>query len=163
MNSILDKLHNENAGKNFSEIQKIYDAIMTDYEQKNNSKNIKKISKTIKDLKNEKQYTKEFYIQLISILILVCELKFGYKPREIQIISLLLFIFKNKNKGVIQQVYTGEGKSLIITLLATVKAFTGNKVDILTSSPVLAQRDDIEMKDFYTIFGLTVDYCRKDA
>ena len=52
MNSVLNKLHNENAGKNFSEIQKIYDAITTDYEQKNNSKNIKKISKTIKDLKN---------------------------------------------------------------------------------------------------------------
>ena len=93
MTSVIDKLHNENEGKNYSEIQKIYEAITTDYNQKYNSKDIKKISKTIKDMKNVKQYTKEFYIQLISILMLVCELKFGYKPREIQIISLLLFIF----------------------------------------------------------------------
>ena len=116
-------------------------------------KDIKTITKKISHFKNNQKFDDDFYIEFISIIMIVCEKKFKFKPRDIQIISLLLFIFKNKNKGVIQQVYTGEGKSLIITLLATVKAFTGNKVDILTSSPVLAQRDDIEMKDFYTIFG----------
>ena len=163
MSSVVEKLYKENESKNFSKTIEIYDAIKKDYEQKHNTKDIKKISKTIKDMKNLKQYTNEFYIQLISILILVCELKFGYKPREIQIISLLLFIFKNKEQGIIEQIYTGEGKSLIITLLATVKAFTGYKVDILTSSPVLAERDALAMKDFYNTFELSVDYCRKDS
>ena len=163
MNSPFGRLKKENKDKDFEKIENIYDDIMIDYNKNKNLKDIKKISKKIKGLKKDINFKREFYIKFISILILVCELKFNYKPRDIQIISLLLFLFKKKEQGIIEQIYTGEGKSLIITFLATVKAFIGYKVDILTSSFVLAERDAKEMKDFYNIFGLTVDYCRNDS
>ena len=102
----------------------------------------------------------DFYISLIPILIKGCSLKFGYEPRDIQIIALLFFLFKDVNKGLIEQIYTGEGKTVIISFLATIKALEGKKVDILTSSCVLAERDAKEMKEFYNLFGLSVDYCK---
>ena len=102
----------------------------------------------------------DFYISLIPILIKGCSLKFGYEPRDIQIIALLFFLFKDVNKGLIEQIYTGEGKTVIISFLATIKALEGKKVDILTSSCVLAERDAKEMKEFYNLFDLSVDYCK---
>jgi len=59
-------------------------------------------------------------------------------------------------------VYTGEGKTLITVLLATCLALTGKRVDVVTSSKVLAVRDSkVRTRDsrdgykgFYAIFGL---------
>ena len=101
-----------------------------------------------------------FYISLIPILIKACQIKFGYEPRDIQLIALLFFLFKDKNKGLIEQINTGEGKTIIIAFLAIIKALEGKKIDILTSSCILAERDAKEMKDFYNLFGLSVDYCK---
>ena len=84
---------------------------------------------------------------------------FKYIPRKIQIISLLLILY---NKELIEEVKTGEGKSTIIMFLAIIKALKGKKVDILTSSPVLAERDSKQNKQFYEYFGLTCDYCHED-
>ena len=43
----------------------------------------------------------------------------------------------------------GEGKSIIVSMFASLKALLGIKVDIVTSSPILAERDSIELKNFY--------------
>ena len=115
-----------------------------------------KIYKIIKE-KNNKY---NFYISLIPILIKACKNKFGYEPRDIQLIALLFFLLKEVNKGLIEQINTGEGKTIIIAFLAIIKALEGKKIDILTSSCVLAERDAKEMKDFYNLFGLSVDYCK---
>ena len=142
-------------------LREIFESIQNNYKNKisllQTEEEIKNKLKTLKPIQDEK--LRSFYIEFISILIRVCELKFEIKPRNIQIISLLLFIFKEKNEGIIEQISTGEGKSLIITFLATIKAFLGNKVDILTSSPILAERDAKKMKDFFDVFGITVNYC----
>ena len=56
------------------------------------------------------------------------------------------------------QINTGEGKSLIIQFFAAYLAILGNKVDIISSNTVLADRD-AENKDiieFYSKLGLTV-------
>ena len=49
---------------------------------------------------------------------------------------------------------TGEGKSLVIAALATIKALKGIKVDIACSSSILATRDEKEWRAFYEYFGL---------
>jgi hypothetical protein len=77
-------------------------------------------------------------------------------PRQIQIISVLA-LYKSANGGVIQ-VGTGEGKSVIIGMLAAIKVISGQTVDIVTSSPDLAIRDWKELKDFYHLLGITVDH-----
>ena len=59
----------------------------------------------------------------------------------------------------IQQINTGEGKSLIISFLAVYIAKKWKKkVDILTSSPILAERDAKYFRKFYNKCGLSVDY-----
>jgi preprotein translocase subunit SecA len=84
---------------------------------------------------------------------------FGFFPRIIQIISLLYFIGKDKKEGLIQQINTGEGKSLIISFLAVyIAKKRKKKVDILTSSPILAERDAKYFRKFYNKCGLSVDY-----
>lgn len=52
------------------------------------------------------------------------------------------------------QVGTGEGKSTIVCILAITNALKGKKVDVITSSPVLAERDAKEKSKLYNIFGL---------
>ena len=91
-------------------------------------------------------------------------LLYGYYPREIQIISLLLFIYKQKKIGLIQQINTGEGKSLIITFLAAYLNIVENKkIDILTSSIILAERDYNLYKNFYEIFDIKADFCKENV
>ena len=50
-------------------------------------------------------------------------------------------IQKHKTSGRVLQINTGEGKSLIIQMLAGYFCLLGKKVDILTTSPTLAKRD----------------------
>ena len=96
---------------------------------------------------------------LIAKMIYVNKKYFNIIPRKIQILSLIYFIKKNKKCGLIQQINTGEGKSIIIAFLATYIAIKKKKnIDILTSSPVLAKRDALLFKDFYNEFNLKVDY-----
>ena len=52
-------------------------------------------------------------------------------------------------KGVFCKINTGEGKSTIIQFLAAYKVLCGNKVDIVSSSPVLAERDAKDKKKNY--------------
>ena len=89
----------------------------------------------------------------------------GFDIRPIQLISLL-FLTKNKPKlgGIFLQINTGEGKSLIIQFLAAYLALLGNKVDIISSSSILADRDaeDENIINFYLNLGLTSGSASKD-
>ena len=136
---------------NINYIYEIYEKIKAYYSENMKSikdealqKKIDEIKKTISENPNDEK----IYIQLISIMIKVNGKIFRYKPREIQIISVLFFLFKQKSSGLIEEILTGEGKTIIISFLAVIKAFQGKKVDILTSSPVLAERDANEMRKF---------------
>ena len=67
-------------------------------------------------------------------------------------------------KHLLEQVNTGEGKSLIIAAITTIHLKRGKRyVDVITSSPVLAKRDSEEMKEIYEELGLTVSHnCNED-
>ena len=96
---------------------------------------------------------------LIAKMIYSNEKYFGFVPRKVQILSLLYFLEKEKNKGLVQQINTGEGKSCIISFLAVYIALKQNKkIDILTSSSVLAERDKEIFEKFYEYFDLKVDF-----
>ena len=89
----------------------------------------------------------------------------GFDIRPIQLISLLI-LTKNKPKlgGIFLQINTGEGKSLIIQFLAAYLAMIENKVDIITSNTVLANRDAEDEKtiEFYRNLHLTVGCASKN-
>ena len=80
----------------------------------------------------------------------------GYDIRDVQLLSVLINLLKPKDKGKFCQINTGEGKSSIVSILATIKALQFKYVDILSSSIVLAKRDVEEKKNFYALFGLEV-------
>ncbi|RXN30015.1 hypothetical protein ROHU_018069 [Labeo rohita] len=69
--------------------------------------------------------------------------------------DLLLKYQVTENKGCLLEIGTGEGKSCILAMFATILAIRGTKVDIVTSSPVLARRDQEEWEKFFEMFGVT--------
>jgi preprotein translocase subunit SecA len=82
--------------------------------------------------------------------------------RPTQQLAVLYSVESGKN--VLEQVNTGEGKSYIIAAIAIIRRKIGYKhVDIITSSPVLAQRDADAMRSLYEKFHLTVGHnCEED-
>ncbi|KAL4502177.1 hypothetical protein ABPG72_000412 [Tetrahymena utriculariae] len=77
------------------------------------------------------------------------------KPRSVQIISCLIFLYKQKQKGRILQINTGEGKSITVALMAATRSLMKDKVDVYTSNKELAKRDCEEFQEFYQELGLT--------
>ena len=82
-----------------------------------------------------------------------------YKPRLTQLISLCILLLSCEQKvNCLLEVLTGEGKSCIIAMFAAALAMQGRKVDVVTSSPVLAKRDAANWAKFYEKFELTATH-----
>ena len=128
----------------------------------NNNTELKNFLENVEE--NKQNISFDFDEKIISYMIIASEEIYHQTPRVIQIICLLYFLegYKN-NGGLILEVLTGEGKTLTISFLALYLAILGNKVDILTSSPVLAERDSKNRKKFFKRFGISCDFCRADS
>uniref|UniRef100_A0A914PQY5 Chloroplast protein-transporting ATPase n=1 Tax=Panagrolaimus davidi TaxID=227884 RepID=A0A914PQY5_9BILA len=89
----------------------------------------------------------------------------GYRLRDTQKAAILCSLISEEtdatSKGVLQQIKTGEGKTLIIAVVSIILALMKVKVSIVTSSSVLAKRE-IESKngcaDLYHAFGIKVGH-----
>ena len=82
----------------------------------------------------------------------------GWFPRVTQLVSLsLLVLTSEKQRGRLLEIATGEGKSCIVSMFAVIMAKRNQKVDIITSSPVLAERDAEEWASFYKRFNVSID------
>lgn len=93
---------------------------------------------------------------VIALLLKNVELCFGYEPRDTQLLSVLLFINKEESVGRLLQINTGEGKSVIIGLLAAYLSLTTSlPVDVVTSGYTLAKRDIETFRRFYSFIGLS--------
>lgn len=77
-----------------------------------------------------------------------------WKPRISQMVSWCLLALSESSH--LLQVRTGEGKSCIVAMFAAYRALKGEKVDIISSSPVLAERDRKDWEPFYKKFKLKV-------
>ena len=123
----------------------------------------------IKYVKDWAKKAKEQKSKNINEIIVHINLLFGvifkYHLRPTQIISVLVLLKRNDIKlGRNAQILTGEGKTAIIITLAATNVILGHKVDIVTSSELLAKRDAIDErnKELYNSLGITVDHCIKD-
>ncbi|CAD8201155.1 unnamed protein product [Paramecium pentaurelia] len=82
---------------------------------------------------------------------------FSYYPRPVQLLSVIELYNHNNDQGRLAQIYTGEGKTLIVAMLAILLCKKKQiNVDIVTSSPVLAIRDVQELTPFYKLFSISV-------
>ncbi|KAM4611618.1 protein translocase subunit SecA-like [Polymixia lowei] len=78
-----------------------------------------------------------------------------FRPRLTQMVSWCLMALSKL--GWLIQVGTGEGKSCIVAMFAAFRAKGGDKVDIMSSSPVLAERDCEEWREFYKYLKISID------
>ncbi|KAL2101942.1 hypothetical protein ACEWY4_003703 [Coilia grayii] len=84
----------------------------------------------------------------------------GLKPRPTQMVSWCLLVLSET--GRLLQLGTGEGKSCVVAMFAAYRAkIRKDKVDIISSSPVLSRRDAELWRPFYNACGITVD-CNAD-
>ena len=98
--------------------------------------------------------------EVLGVIFLAIHKEFDYYLRNIQLISILMFIYKEKNKGLIEEIATGEGKSIIIAALSIYYALRNKYVDIITSGYTLAQRDSKKFSKLYKLFNLSTSYPR---
>ncbi|XP_008217333.1 uncharacterized protein LOC103318031 [Nasonia vitripennis] len=82
----------------------------------------------------------------------------GQRLRAPQILSVLVFLKSTASyHGKLCQIESGEGKTVIVSLLATMMILQGEKtVDVITSNAVLAQEGIESRKLFYALFGISV-------
>ncbi|CAF1449711.1 unnamed protein product [Rotaria sordida] len=147
--------------RNKPSITKISDKLIKDW----NKEDIQNWSSKIKGnklLSNKEQIQDAIIIVSQAIYLYTYEksgnLK-GFYPRITQIIALWLFLnpdLNQTNMGCLAQISTGEGKSIIVAALAAIKALACHRIDIITSSNVLAIRDSEEFQSFFQMFNLQV-------
>ncbi|CAF1398910.1 unnamed protein product [Adineta steineri] len=164
---LLDRNRNQNIS--FLQDKKLseeYQKVQTAYENKSSicsdfglieewsTSDIKTWSEKIKGLTSNcvSQYEK------IAVVKRAVEITSKFPPREIQLLSVLIMLNSEKDKGRLAQINTGEGKTTIVAMLAAIKALEGHQVDIVTSSPELATPQAIQQKEFYQQFNLTVSH-----
>ena len=77
----------------------------------------------------------------------------GQRHYDVQLIGGIIL-----HKGMISEMKTGEGKTLVATLAAYLNAIEGKGVHVVTVNDYLAKRDAEWMGQIYNFLGLSVDY-----
>lgn len=94
--------------------------------------------------------------EIFAVMNRACYLQWGHTLRRNQIIAVLALLMANPGQGRLAQLATGQGKSIIVAVLAAIKALQNKTVDVITSSSILAKHDAKLFKPFYEIFNLKV-------
>lgn len=101
----------------------------------------------------EKANDLTFLPEMLAVAKKANKLATGNDLRNVQLLSILTALSNTGDAGRLLQVSTGEGKTTTSAIIGAIKALRGEKVDIITSSPVLARRD-AENSELQTFFGL---------
>ena len=75
----------------------------------------------------------------------------GLRPFDVQLIGAVAL-----HKGMIAEMKTGEGKTLVASIAIYLNALTGRGVHLVTVNDYLARRDAVQMGTIYKFLGLTV-------
>ena len=111
--------------------------------------------KHIKNSAHDEDEVLSSCLAVTSMTVYICK---GFWPWNTQLVSYCLVAdHRAKQKGRLLEILTGEGKSCVIAMVAATYALQGRTVDIVTSSPLLSQRDADEWRLFYTIIDLDSD------
>ncbi|CAG7690596.1 unnamed protein product, partial [Allacma fusca] len=125
-----------------------------------NKSNIQEWFQHIVSLRDKNEQTRIVKEDLCDVLAKICVgvyLRFKYTPRSTKLISVWLLIQKSfRQKGCLAEIQTGEGKTLIIAMMVIVRVLCGDDVDVITSSPILAQENLSDVLELYNIFGISV-------
>jgi ankyrin repeat protein len=166
---IVEKSPHTNFAGNKEELQKSYHSVLAAYQSTSlllpeNKTTIAKWGKaeitkwatrvkgssTIKSMSPATQY------EVLAVVKRVVELTHRHAPRATQLLALLVFLNHAPGKGRLAQINTGEGKSLIVAMLAAIHALQGKKVDVVTTSTELSVPEVTKQSGFFAMLGLSV-------
>ena len=114
------------------------------------------ISKCTLEIKNKKIFPNR--TEIISMVLRAAEMKNKFSPRDTQIISLISLLNKPSISVILSQINTGEGKSLIVAMLAAVLSLEGFFVDVVTTSMELAIPEVDTQTDFFEVLNIFVTH-----
>ena len=136
---------------------KLLSVIKLDYRTYLTSSSVQRAQSALKSCVTSNVFDIEEISDAIVTLACAVKDKKPFCPRMTQLIALtVLIVSHTKSTNRLLEVLTGEGKSCIIAMFAAVLGIQGKNVDIITSSPILAERDADEWKEYYEIFELEV-------
>lgn len=140
----------ETLGKSYSVVKAVDDMIKSgEITRHNDFQRARKLSQST---------AKEDLQEILAVLcnaVHVCAAEKKWWPRVTQMTSWSLLALSKTGK--LLEMSTGEGKSCVIAMFAVLRALRGEKVDVISSSSVLCERDAKEWGNFYSYFGITVD------
>ncbi|CAF2922828.1 unnamed protein product [Rotaria sp. Silwood2] len=103
---------------------------------------------------NPSDYVHSHVDQIISLLLYAWAIaNKPQSPKDTQIVALLLFI-SSESKGLLEQIRTGEGKTLILGLTAAFFALCGYAVDVVSSNRDLAIDGEQKCRTFFELLKL---------
>ena len=153
MINFVNKLFGSSSKRHIKSFTKIVDKI-NEFEEK-----FKNLSD--KELKDKTEYFKNLLAEGVSLDKLIPEAFATVKEVSSRTIGLRHFDVQLYggivlHKGMIAEMKTGEGKTLVATLSAYLNSLTGNPVHIVTVNDYLAERDSEWMGKIFNFLGLTV-------
>jgi len=153
MLNFVNKLFGSASKRQIKSYSKIIDSI--------NSLEEKIINLSDQDLKNKTEYFKnliqkgstldDILIEVFAVVREVSKRTLGLRHFDVQLIGGIVL-----HKGMIAEMKTGEGKTLVATLAAYLNALSGDPVHIVTVNDYLAYRDSNWMGEIYKFLNLTV-------
>lgn len=97
--------------------------------------------------------------EIISILAIAWYIENKQIPKQTQLAALLLFINSNLQKeSLLEQINTGEGKTLSVGLTSAYLALNGLLVDVVSSNRDLAIDGEKKCSSFFSLLGLTSNH-----
>ncbi|MDC0037923.1 preprotein translocase subunit SecA, partial [Alphaproteobacteria bacterium] len=89
--------------------------------------------------------------EVFAVVREVADRTIGLRHFDVQLLGGIVL-----HEGMIAEMKTGEGKTLVATLAAYLNSLSGDKVHIVTVNDYLAERDSEWMGEIYKFLGLTV-------
>jgi hypothetical protein len=120
-----------------------------------------KVEKEVSKILNDKDYQQnaENYVhthleQVVPLLLYAWYVANKPQfPKDTQIVALLIFVH-SRDSGMLEQVKTGEGKTLTVALVAAFMALCGKAVDIVSSNRDLAIEGEEKCHSFYELLKI---------
>ncbi len=126
--------------------------IIQRYCEKNSSLKMSELVEQALIISDKKEIKEEDILELIAIARLSLWIKFDIYLHNTQILTVLGQLLYPK--GCIAEVKTGEGKSMIVCVMAFIMAIQKKSVHVISSSSKLALRDQKKYENFFKTFGL---------
>jgi len=141
---------NDRQLKNFDKIVKDINNLEENYQSLSDAE-LKKQTSVFKEQLNNGKTLDDILPAAFAVCREAAKRTLNMRHFDVQLIGGIV-----QHKGMISEMRTGEGKTLVCTLPAYLNALTGNGVHVVTVNDYLAKRDAEWMGKIYEFLGLTV-------